>query len=232
MSITTAVTTVFDRARRGYRRFGVVGGVRRVAAIAGHWLSRALYVREQHVWYMLDLTAPLSQITCPPGFDIAMAAAGDVALLEQLPTIGAYIARQRLAAGTELWLLREGTHAASACWIFRDRTPVFAARTGWLTLPPHTVCLEDTVTSPAYRGRGLAGTLWSDIARGLQRQHVAAIITKVAADNTASRRAVEKAGFAPVAVMTLTRRAFRARVTLVPSLRSPLTAFLEPALAR
>ena len=69
-------------------------------------------------------------------------------------------------------------------------------------------------------------------ARGLQRQHVAAIITKVAADNTASRRAVEKAGFAPVAVMTLTRRAFRARVTLVPSLRSPLTAFLEPALAR
>lgn len=226
------LTKLLDRARRGLRRFGVAGSIRRLASSAGRSLSCALYVRERHVWYMLDLTAPLSQIACPPGFDIAMAAAGDVPLLEQLPTIGAYVARQRLASGAELWLLREDAHAASGCWIFRDRTPVFAARTGWLTLPPHTVCLEDTVTSPAYRGRGLAGALWSKIARGLQRQHVAAIITKVAEDNTASRRAVEKAGFEAVAMMTLTRRALWSRVTLEPSRRTPLTAFLETALAR
>lgn len=226
------LTNVLDRTRRGLRRFGIVGSIQRLASSAGHSLSRAVYLRERHVWYALDLTAPVSQAVCPPGFDLVQASVDDVALLEQLPTIGVYEARVRQASGAVLWLVREGPHVAFACWIFRDRTPVFAARNGWLSLPAHTVCLEDSVTSPAYRGRGLAGAAWAEIARGLKAQHLATIITKVAEDNVASRRAVEKAGFQAVGMMTLTRRALRTRVALAPSVRNPLTTFLETELAR
>ena len=232
MSISRGIADALDRARRGIRRFGVAGSLKRLAAHAGQSLTRALYVRERHIWYVLSLTAVLPQINLPPGFAVALAAADDVALLEELPTIGAHEARERRAAGAELWLVREGTRAAFACWIFRERTPVFAAKGGWLTLPPNTVCLEDSVTSPDYRGRGLAGGAWSEIARGLQSRHVAAMITKVAEDNTASRRAVEKAGFEPIAMMTLTRRALRSQVTLEPYRVDPLTTFLDTSLSR
>jgi L-amino acid N-acyltransferase YncA len=232
MSMPPAVAEVLDRAHRGIRRFGVAGSIRRIASLMGHSLARAFYVRERHLWYALMLTAPLAQTVCPPGFTLAPAGVEDVALLEELPTIGAHEARERLAAGAELWLLREGTHGAFACWIFRGRTPVFAARDGWLSLPPGTVCLEDSVTSPAYRGRGLASAAWSEIARVLQGQHVAAMITKVAEDNAASRRAVEKAGFEPVAMMTLTRRGLRSRVEVQPYRRDGTTTFLEAALSR
>ena len=232
MPISLGVAEVLDRAQRGIRRFGVAGSVKRIASLTGHSLARTLYVRERHIWYALNLTAPVSQAICPPGFALALAAADDVALLEELPTIGAHEARERRAAGADLWLVREGAHAAFACWIFRERTPVFAARHGWLSLPPNTVCLEDSVTSPAYRGRGLAGAAWSEIARGLQSQHVAAIITKVAEDNAASRRAVEKAGFEPIAMMTLTRRGLRSQVELESYRVNPLTTFLHTALSR
>jgi L-amino acid N-acyltransferase YncA len=155
-----------------------------------------------------------------------------VGLLDALPTIGAHEARRRRAAGADLWFMREGACAAFACWIFRHRTPMLAARNGWLTLPPFTVCLEDSVTSPAYRGRGLASAAWLGIARDLQDEHLGAIITKVAEDNTASRRAVEKAGFEPVAMMTLTRRGRRSQVELQPYQVDSLTTFLVTALAR
>ena len=232
MFMPSAGAGVLDRARRGIRRFGVTGSVRKLAAIASHRLVRTLYLRERHIWYTLSLTAPLSHTPCPAGFDIARATVTDVALLEELPTIGAHEARERLTAGAELWLMREGIHAAFACWIFRGDTPVFAARHGRLSLPTGTVCLEDSVASPAYRGRGLAPAAWSEIAGVLQDQHVAAIITKVAEDNAASRRAVEKAGFERIAMMTLTRRGLRTRVTLQPDHAGPIATFLEASLAR
>ncbi len=223
---------MLNRAYRGLKRFGAIGIVTRISSLAGRSLSRMVHVRERHLWYVLDLAAPLSRTACPPGFELSKASDGDVALLEQLPTIGTYEARTRRSAGAELWLMREGSQAAFACWIFRDRTPVFAVRRGWLSLPPDTVCLEDSVTSPAYRGRGLAGAAWSGIAHVLQGQQVLAIITKVAEDNTASRRAVEKAGFLPVAMMTLTRWGLRSRVELQPLRIDALTTFLEAALSR
>jgi GNAT superfamily N-acetyltransferase len=193
------IAELFERGSRGIRRFGLMGSVRRLASLARHALARSVYIRERHLWYVLKLNAPVSRNTCPPGFDLVRAGSEDVGLLDALPTIGAHEARRRRAAGADLWFMREGACAAFACWIFRHRTPMLAARNGWLTLPPFTVCLEDSVTSPAYRGRGLASAAWLGIARDLQDEHLGAIITKVAEDNTASRRAVEKAGFEPVA---------------------------------
>ena len=41
-----------------------------------------------------------------------------------------------------------------------------------------TVCLEDSVTAAAYRGRGLAPADWSAIATQLTNEGVAVILTK------------------------------------------------------
>jgi L-amino acid N-acyltransferase YncA len=232
MAMPRAIAELFGRVGRGLRRFDVGGSVRRLASLGRDTLARSLYLRERHLWYVLRLDAPVSRNTCPPGFDLTRAVGDDVALLETLPTIGVPEARRRCAAGADLWLMREGACAAFACWIFRHRTPMLAARNGWLTLPPFTVCLEDSVTSPAYQGRGLASAACLGIARDLQDEHLGAIITKVAEDNSASRRAVEKAGFELVATMTLTRRLRRSQVELQPYQVNPITTFLVTALAR
>ncbi len=54
-----------------------------------------------------------------------------------------------------------------------------AARGGWLSLPEGTVCLEDSVTSPDYRGRGVAPAAWSQIAAAAAEDGYATMVTKV-----------------------------------------------------
>lgn len=226
-----SVAVALERVHRGVRRFGVAGSVKRVASLACGSLAKSLYSRERHVWYALDLTRERARIALPVGFALNRAGRSELALLEELPTIGRVEAGQRLAFGAELWLVRDGVNPAFSCWIFRERTPVLAAKTGWLALPPRTVCLEDSVTSPRYRGRGLAPAAWSQIADCLQGENVTSIITKVAEDNAPSRRAVEKAGFQSAALMSLNRVALRSHVELQPCGTGDVSTYLETNLA-
>ncbi|MBI3491891.1 MAG: GNAT family N-acetyltransferase [Acidobacteria bacterium] len=226
------VETMIAHAQRSVRRYGFAGTATRVVALAGRSISHALYLQERHVWYALDLTAPRASVDLPDGYALSRARAADLPLLEQLPTIGGHEAAQRHRAGADLWLVRAGERPAFACWVFRDRTPVLAAPRGWLPLPAATVCLEDSVTAPAHRGRGLAAGAWSAIADHLARDGVTTVITKVAEDNTPSRRAVEKIGFEPTALMTLTRLALRSHVDVYPYRDNALFAFLAALLTR
>ena len=41
----------------------------------------------------------------------------------------------------ELWVAETGGHPAFACWIFRGRAPVAAAKGHWIDLPSPIVCL-------------------------------------------------------------------------------------------
>jgi L-amino acid N-acyltransferase YncA len=223
---------VIEQARRGMRRFGVTGIATRAAALAGRSISRTLYLQERHIWYGLDLAAARPKPELPDGFTLHQASDTDLPLLEQLPTIGGLEAVQRRRDGADLWLVQEGVQPAFSCWIFRKRAPVLAARGGWLTLPAATGCLEDSVTAPLYRGRGLAAGAWSAIADDLAQDGVTTLITKVAEDNTASRRAVEKIGFVPTALMSLTRLAMHAHVDVYPYRDNALFAFLEGVLSR
>jgi GNAT superfamily N-acetyltransferase len=67
------------------------------------------------------------------------------------------------------------------------------------------VCLEDSVTAPLARGRGVAPAAWSAIADELAGEGVRRMITKVRVDNLPSRKAVEKVGFEGVALMHFKR---------------------------
>lgn len=186
-------------------RHGIGGSVRRILRLALRSGTRLAYLKERHIWYRLDLASDRPHPALPPGFELGPASAGELELLGGLETIGLQEAQRRLAAGAELWLLRQAGEAAFACWIFRGRTPVLAARGGWLRLPDDTACLEDSVTAARHRGQGLAPAVWSRVADSFAAQGFAALITKVAEDNQPSRRAVEKAGFEPVACMDLLR---------------------------
>jgi ribosomal protein S18 acetylase RimI-like enzyme len=220
--------------REGIRRHGVAGSLQRIASMIRRDVGRRVALHEQHVWYALELAASHPPIQWQGDIAFSRIAAHDLAYLSQLETVGNLEARQRLAQGAELWLAREGPHAVFACWIFRNRTPVLAARGGWLELPDGVVCLEDSVTSPAYRGRGIAPAAWSRVANELQHEGSKTIITKVASDNVPSRRAVERAGFRPLATMTLDQRWLNTRVHVgcMTQKVDRITAHLQTSLAR
>jgi RimJ/RimL family protein N-acetyltransferase len=170
-------------------RHGVGGTGRLLAAKA----VEQAYLREEHVWYELDLGSERPRPALAPGLR-----------LEKRPA----------AADAETWHVCEGDREAFSCWIYRVRTPVLAAPQGWLTLPAGTVCLEDSVTQPDFRGQGIAPAAWSAIADALAAEDVLRIVTKVAVDNAPSRKAVTKAGFVEVALQRLTRVARRKQVTV------------------
>lgn len=171
-----------------------------------------MFVKESHVWYDLDLRAERPSRQLPAGLTVGRAAPADADLLEGLDAATPARARELMARGGELWLVRSAEQAAFACWIFAGETPVAAARTGFLQLPPGIVCLEDSVTSPSFRGQGIAPAAWCAIADSLAERGLSLLLTKVATDNVPSRRAVEKAGFREAASMSFDRLGRRRQV--------------------
>jgi RimJ/RimL family protein N-acetyltransferase len=187
------------------RRRGLVSCVKQALEQARHQASRIPYLRERHIWYRLDLPYAGPITSLPAGMDLLHAGRDDLDLLRPLATIGRFEAECRIAAGTDLWIVRDQGKAACSFWIFWDQSPVLAASHGWMPLPEDVVCLEDSITSPDHRGRGLAPAGWARVAMGLSRQGVSAVITKIEEQNIPSRRAVEKIGFREMAVMDMER---------------------------
>jgi RimJ/RimL family protein N-acetyltransferase len=210
---------VLDRVARGLRRHGVVGSAR----IGAAKLRPDPPYEAALIWYALDLASARPRRELGPGLELRRATEADVAMLEQLPRDPAVIpvdrdrALRRLREGAELWLVAEAERLAFACWIFRGETPVYGARGGVLSLPDGVVCLEDSHASPAFRGRGIAPGAWSGIADACAASGAGTMVTKVRVENAASRRAVEKAGFAAVAEMHVQRRGWRSRISVRPS---------------
>src|SRR5438105_4336347 len=102
---------------RRLRRFGLRGGLR----LALVRLRRRAYLRESHIWYLLDLRGSRPRLELPAGMELIRARHDDLGLLAQLATVSLEAARRRLAANADLWLVRDGDRAAFACWTFRDR---------------------------------------------------------------------------------------------------------------
>jgi L-amino acid N-acyltransferase YncA len=170
---------------------------------------------EAHIWLALELDQDRPRRELPDGFALRRASEADLSAVEQLPGVGSASAlRRELGAGHDLWIVEAGDRVAFACFVHREEAPVFAAPGGVLRLPAGTCCLEDSATSPDFRGRGVAPAAWSSIATALEAEGYTTMITKIEADNEASARALEKAGFAAVARMHLERRWPNTRVTL------------------
>lgn len=209
--------------QQGFNRYGAIGGLQRVARVTQRRFRNIPRIREVHVWYALALTEQRPRLTLPEGFECRRAGTTELPLLQPLETVGFFEAQARLAIGAELWLICHAGRAACAFWIFRRGTPVRAARGGWLELPADTVCLEDSITAAEYRGRGLICAGWRQMAEAQTQAGMRTVLTKVVEDNLPSRRAVEKAGFQPIARMTFER------VWLVPHVRlAPLDGGLLP----
>ncbi len=138
-------------------------------------------------------------------------------LLEKLSSVSEYRAKQRIETGNDLWLVLDDRQSIFACWVFHDSVPVLAARKGQIDLPPKTVCLEDSIALPSYRGRGIiAPSAWSQVADRLEKTGVESIITKVEADNKAMRFVLKKSGFREIAVMRHRRAGFWRHTTVRP----------------
>lgn len=217
---------------KAVRRHGVVGSLVHALEHAKHQASRIPYLRERHVWYRLDLPFTAAPPPLPQGMYLQHAGHDELPLLQPLDTVGRFEAECRLSAGADLWMVRDGAVAACSFWIFWDQSPVLAAAHGWMPLPEGTVCLEDSVTAPAYRGRGLAPAAWARVAARLSEQGVSSIITKIEEQNTPSRRAVEKIGFREVAVMDLERVWMMRHVEVNPRVDDMAARFLRESLTR
>jgi GNAT superfamily N-acetyltransferase len=161
-----------------------------------------LYLAEHHVWYERQLSDSQAGVEWPEGLRLVTGTADDFPALHELDTVDAVEAAQRLAAGAQWWLVYDGGQPLFSCWLFTGDAPVLAAPGGRLRLPADTVVLEDSVTAAAARGRGIAPRAWSALATMCATRHER-MLTKVAVDNAPSRKAVEKAGFVGVAVMSL-----------------------------
>lgn len=213
-------------------RRGMMTSLRHAFENARHQASRIPYLRERHVWYRLDLPYTASPPPLPEGIYLQQAGRDELPLLKQLETVGRFEAECRISAGADLWIVRDGAVAASSFWIFWDQSPVLAAAHGWMSLPEGTVCLEDTITAPVYRGRGLAPAAWAQVAVQLSEQGVSSIITKIEEQNAPSRRAVEKIGFQAVAVMDLERVWMMRHVEVDPRADDQAARYLRQSLSR
>jgi GNAT superfamily N-acetyltransferase len=214
------------RLRSALREHGVIGVARRLAERGTH----SLVLTEEHIWYSLDLTGERPRRDLPEGFELHLASeaeADDAAHLPNQP--GVEEVRSRIAGTADYYIVREHGTPAFACTIFRERTPTIAARGGWLDLPADTVCLEDSGTSPDFRGRGVAPGAWTAIADALAERGFKTMLTKVTVENEPSRKAVTKAGFREAVDMRM-RRVGPFRRVMLSSLGAPGAEFISSAL--
>lgn len=174
--------------------------VRRVRKLA--------YVREEHVWYQCDLKRSDARLELPKGLRLVRA---DASQVDSVVRLGQDLdeARKRFESGTDIWLVLDGDEPVFLCFTFRQITPVIAASDGLLVLPRGTACLEDAVTAPRVRGKGIASAAWVQVGRQLEQAGFTTLVAKIETHNDASKRVAEKSGFRPVAVMQHQRMGVR-----------------------
>jgi RimJ/RimL family protein N-acetyltransferase len=219
------MASIGPRLRRALNRYGLRGTARRGA----HKLAARVALSERRVWYVLDLDGARPRPVQPVGLTLRRAAEAELALLSRLATLWPSQARERLMQGADRWLVVDHDEPMFSCWIFRASAPVLAGRHGRLELPSGTLCLEDSFTAAAARGRGIAPAAWGSIADELAREAQRRLITKVEVDNASTRRAVEKAGSRELAVMRF-RRVVPWRRTPVQTTDVEEGAFFDEAL--
>jgi hypothetical protein len=200
-------------SRVGYsvRRHGLKGTIDQVIIRT----RTKLYLDETHVWYELALVTDRPRPALRPGLELIRARTDDLSLLEEFPTVSIVEGRLRMEAGNDFWLVLDGRQPVFACWTFSNSAPVEAATNGRLDLLSEIAYLEDSVTSPSYRGRGaIAPAAWSQVADRLEKAGVKSMITKVGEDNKVMRWAIVKSGFREIAVMHFRRRGLRAHTAV------------------
>jgi RimJ/RimL family protein N-acetyltransferase len=214
--------------REVIRRRGVRGGARRVY----DRLSPTTRWHDEFIWYELDVQDPQRpRRVLDPEFALRRGEPADAALLAQLPTdlqvtsMTPEVVEARLAAGAWLWVVVDGDRLAFSCWNFLGAGPLTGAGAD-RPIPPGVVMLEDSIASPHVRGRGVAPGAWTGVADAHAADGRTAMVTKVAADNVAVQKALEKAGFVRVAHMHRSGPIWRTRITITGTDGAPTDHWL------
>lgn len=217
------LTSVLRRARRKGLAATVRVGLVRIAHL--------LYLREQHVWYRLDLTAPRPGLPLAPGLELRWPGAE---ALEGLAARGApfdvYEAHRLLDGGAVLWTVEAAGEPVFVCWTYTERAPLFAAPGRTIALPEGVVCQDASWTAPARRGARIGPAAWCGIADALARTGARSLIGKTTVGNRASRRAHARAGYVESVQMSLVRIGPWRRVRvepLVPGATDPLVELVR-----
>jgi GNAT superfamily N-acetyltransferase len=200
-----------DRVRTGLRNRGPAGLARTVA----RKVRGAVHLDTDHRWYELDLTGERDRLELPAGVRVRPGTEADLEFAASMSSqVGETTVRRRHASGEQLWIAERDGEPVGFFWVFATTTPSVAAPGAALPLPDGTVAIDDTFTSPAHRGRGVAPASWAVAAEALAREGRRSIVMSIEAGNAASRRAAEKAGFREVAAVRLKRRLRRTRVSV------------------
>lgn len=201
-----------SRLRRAVRRYGACGALRRSLELAGE----IVHDDRTYVWYQLRLGHERPRRELGEGLELVEATDREVSLLDELWAIDRAEALRRLADGGRLWLVVADGLPAFSCWTFGGRTPIRAVTGGWLALPDDTTCLEESLTAAAFRGRGIAPAAWTAVFDRLEEEgpKFRRVVTAIEEENAASRRAVEKIGFAELGRMGARRRVGRTTVRI------------------
>lgn len=211
------------RFRRAVRRYGAAGAARRLLTLA----RETVYLRQEHVWYELDLRGERPRRELDSALDLLQADVEHIPLLDELWAIDHAEAERRLQSGGTLWLVLDGAQPAFSCWTFRGRTPIRAAQKGWLDLPADAACLEESMTAAAYRGRSIAPAAWTLVADRLAGQQLRRLVTTIEEENAASRTAVSKVGFVEIGRAETVKIGSRVRVRLTAGDRDGSADFLR-----
>lgn len=198
------------RIRNQLRRHGLRVTIDKVAQRA--W--KKVYLDETHVWYELPLGTERPRMKLLSGLELVRGGPSELPLLAELPSVGQLEARRRIESNADLWLVLRGRRPAFACWVFHGSVSLPAAPNGRLVLPPEIAFFEDSVTSSAFRGRGIPLAAWPRIADHLEQTAARSVVTKVEEDNVVARRAFVKAGFQEFATTRFRRVGLRQYTTV------------------
>jgi RimJ/RimL family protein N-acetyltransferase len=201
------ISRVFNRLRNE--------GLRATAREVWQRLRKLAYLREEHTWWQLDLDEERPRFELAEGLRFVRATPDDVGAVAAFGHDPAEALR-RLEAGNDLWVVLDGDEPLFACYTFRQSTPVMAASGGTLALPDGAACVEDSIATPAARGRGIGPACWTRVWDKLQEEGFRFIVTKIETTNKSSNRAAEKSGFRPIAVMEHERVVMRRHTAVKP----------------
>ncbi len=134
----------------------------------------------------------------------------------QFPSAVAARARQWLARGDRCLVGRVEGRPATTLWVGTTIRELPGAR---CPIGRGRAYVYKTFTLPAFRGQGLNTAALRDVRRRCAEEGCDEVLIDVARSNTASRRAIERAGFAPVGRFLIVRIG-RVRLSVMsPSVR-------------
>ena len=139
----------------------------------------------------------------------------------QFHPVAARRARRWLARGDRCLLGRVGDRPATYLWV---GTTVREFPGATCPIGAGTAYVYKTFTLPEFRGRGLNTAALREIRRRCAMEGYHQVLIDVASNNTASRRAIERAGFVPVGRFFHLRLGRMRRAWLTPSVRRRISS--------